>query len=811
MKSRQVVLLLGLVLAIMLLGSACNLVPSHFEIETTSELGPNTLGRIDEINDTLATGIEIGPETRQVIDNLNETIAEGLEFGFKPETLQRIDILLAMVEQGIGLKIGLDAETNATVNGLIDTIDNMPGNWEDTLTEIIMTLEGSTSRIAGQLSEEVAGLMVEARINTQQITASAGAEFRCNVDFMSARAGDTIDQFIGKGLVGQLRAIFSDEPVDDDQIPTPWICQIIPDQIDLVEIGGETLFEMSVVKLSGYNFVEENKPIAYLVDGDNNKIESISLFSSMLSSPYQIQLNMQGVDFSAVPYGAQLVFEWPSEGTSNALAVVFPIDEPTPTPEVQPELTINVSTLDIKKGPSNDYFTIGIAVQGATYEVTGHNGDQSWWQIDFENDPGWVPASAVIRNAEPVGPASSIPFDPPTAAFSMSPTSGTAVLEVDIWDQSSGNPTIRSWRVESEGGPPEGLGGNESFSYEFTQAGTYTVKLHVENEWGEDDLEKTITVDEPLVFLPLIQLRPLIPFLNLQSTPDYSTKFLFRNYTNVKAGEIFVTNIPTSTYNCSIISLAALHGDIEEHNAGNVLKLWLANNGPYWTITPNFRTHRHGDGGQEHWSLGLMCADKSNSKFFSDIYIKPQYSSTVSLNPTIYDIPSEHTCIIAGYDIKNVDVQENAAGDIIQVFTRKDEDGVWQVTADFREHGGGEESWIVQMMCFYNNQSVVLTYDDPATNLAPFSLETGGYQTNISANDYACGIAGMHALDGDVNENNIGDIIRVFTFHDNSKWHVFADFRSHHQNEMWDIDLICVKRSVADIQMNQWFGGWIEN
>ena len=754
--------------------------------------------------------MEIGPETRDLIESLNETIADGLEFGFTPETLTRIDVLLAMVEQGVGIKVGLDAETNQTVNGLIDTIDNMPGQWEDTMTEIIMTLEGSTSRVADQLADEVAGLMVEARLNTQQITASAGAEFRCNVDFMSARAGDTIDQFIGKGLVGQLRRIFSDEEEVEDQIPTPWICQVIPDQIDLVEIGGETLFEMSVVKLSGYNFIEDNKPVAYLVDGENNRIESISLFPPMLSSPYQIQLNMQGVDFTAVPYGAQLVFEWPTEGTSNSLAVVFPIDEPTPTPEVQPEVTINVPTLDVKMGPSNDYFTLGIAVQGAIYEVTGHNGDQSWWQIDFGTvDPGWVPASAVIRNAEPVGPASSIPFDPPTAAFSMSPTSGEAPLTVDIWDQSTGDPTIRNWVVESEEGVPDDVGGATSLSYEFTEGGTYTVILSVENKWGADQAQKTITVDAPTVFLPIIELKPLIPMINPTPTPDYSTKFLFKNYINVKADEVYVTNIPISTYNCSIISLAALHGDIEEHNTGNVLKLWLSNNGTHWTITPDFRTHRHGDGGQEHWSLGLMCADIANSRFFSDIYIKPDSGATKTLNPNVYDIPDDYTCTIAGYDVKNVNVEDDTAGDIIQVFTRKDEDGKWQVTADFMEEGG-DESWIVQMMCFYDNQSVVLTYDDLVTNLPPFSVETGGAHPNISANEYVCGIAGMHALDGNVNEDHIGDIMRIFTYHDNVKWHVFADFRTHGTDEMWDIDLICVKRSVAQVQMSQWFGSWAD-
>ena len=810
MKSRQVFLTLILVLVLIISGGCKKLIPSSFEIETTSELGPNTLDRIDDLNDTIATGVEIGPETRDLIESLNETIEEGLEFGFTPETLQRIDILLSMVEQGVGIKVGLDAETNATVNGLIDTIDDMPGNWENTLTEIIMTLEGSTSRVADDLADDVAGLMVEARLNTQQITASAGAEFRCNVDFMSTRAGDTIDQFIGKSLVGQLKQIFSDEPVVEDQIPTPWICQVIPDQIDLVEIGEETIFEMSVVKLSGYNFVEENKPVAYLVDGDNNPIQDISLFPAMLSSPYQIQLNMQGVDFSAVPFGAKLVFDWPTEGTSSSLAVVFPIDEPEPTAVVQPELTVNVSSLEVKKGPSNAYFTIGLAVQGATYEVTGHNGDQSWWQIDFENDPGWVPASAVTRNAEPIGPASSIPFDPPTAAFSMSPTSGEAPLTVDIWDQSTGSPTSLNWQLESGGGAPSSLGIDSSFNYEFTSGGTYTITLFVANEWGEDQMAKTITVESPpLVLLPIAPLKPLVPIFPATATPDYNRNFIFRNYTNLAAGEIHDTHVPTANYNCAVVSLAALHGDIEEHNVGNVLKIWLANNGPTWTITPNFRTHRHDDGGQEKWSLGIMCADKDHSRFFSDIYVKPPTNPTVSLNPAIYDIPDDFTCTIAGYDIKNVNVEDDSAGDIIQVFTRK-VDEEWQVTADFMEEGG-DESWIVQMMCFYDNQSAVLTYDDPVTNLSPFSMETGGYQTSISASEYACGVAGMHALDGNVNEDHIGDIMRVFTFHDNTRWHVFADFRSHGQDEMWDIDLICVKRSVADIQMNQWFGGWIED
>ncbi len=50
-------------------------------VETTSELGPNTLERIDNINNTIATGLEIGPETRGVIRELNQTIKDGIKTG----------------------------------------------------------------------------------------------------------------------------------------------------------------------------------------------------------------------------------------------------------------------------------------------------------------------------------------------------------------------------------------------------------------------------------------------------------------------------------------------------------------------------------------------------------------------------------------------------------------------------------------------------------------------------------------------------------------------------------------------------------
>ncbi|MBT4003772.1 MAG: hypothetical protein HOF10_10725, partial [Chloroflexi bacterium] len=81
---------------IFLMISSCNLVPSSYQIETTSELGQETLSRVDDLNAMLDRGVEIGPETRATIDALNTTISEGLKLGFTDSTLSRVDQLLTM-------------------------------------------------------------------------------------------------------------------------------------------------------------------------------------------------------------------------------------------------------------------------------------------------------------------------------------------------------------------------------------------------------------------------------------------------------------------------------------------------------------------------------------------------------------------------------------------------------------------------------------------------------------------------------------------------------------------------------------------
>jgi PKD repeat protein len=791
---RPVVVTLVMVIA-MLIAPACNLIPSHFEIETTSELGPDTLARIDDVNDVLERGMEIGPETRATIDELNQTVRDGIEFGFTEDSLARVDRMLDLVEQGVGLKVGLDSETNATVNSLIDTIDDAPDQWEDTATEIIQTLEGSTSRVAGQMADEVRGLMDEARLNTQYVTAAVGTEFRCNVDFLGARAGDTVNQFIGRTLIGRLRSIISGETEEVEDTPVPWVCQIIPDQVDLIEAGDRFVFETAVVKISGYNYVEANKPTAYFVDEAGQKLEAVPLYP-YLSSPYQLQLNLQDIDFSAIPHRSRVVFEWPSAGTNYGLAVVFPTDIPV-TPVVQAELTIATASIDVRKGPAENYNVIGRAESGAKYVVLGSNGDASWWQLDYDGEDGWVPASAVSRN-EVAAPVVSIPLPPPSADFQMDKTIGNAPLEVHFLDYSTGSPIRWEWTF-GEGMPVF----EQNPVHTFQNAGTYQITLNVESGEGFASVTKSIVVEQPPRVFMIPSLH-VVPFVPAPATPAFpGGSMVFTNIAGVGSPTHVNTGFSTSAYDCGLISYSALDGDIWEGGTGNIVYANVAEDGGTWWINADFATHHD----SESWSFGILCLNKPYSagyQFYRAVPVNPEDSDTVDLG--YLNIPTGHYCGVVGFGAWTGDIEEAGAGEhIIKTYMQKNAStGNWELVANFKtETEVDEEHWTVDLLCLYDNPAVFVHKE--------FNSRLGNqaFDTSVRSADYACGVVGFAGLNGRINASGTGSIMKIYTYiGPNQNWWVMADFRSDGVHELWDIKLLCASRAAADLRGN-WTGEWV--
>jgi hypothetical protein len=71
--------------------------------------------------------------------------------------------------------------------------------------------------------------------------------------------------------------------------------------------------------------------------------------------------------------------------------------------------------MNVRGGPGTNYNIIGAATSGQRYPVTGKNNDGSWWQIDFNGQPGWVFAELVTaQNVQAVAIAPNIPAPPPT-------------------------------------------------------------------------------------------------------------------------------------------------------------------------------------------------------------------------------------------------------------------------------------------------------------------------------------------------------------------------------------------------------------
>jgi PKD repeat protein len=615
------------------------------------------------------------------------------------------------------------------------------------------------------------------------------------VDFLAARAGDTVSEFIGRSIVGRLRSIITGEE-EEPETPVPWVCQIIPDQVDLSEIEGRMIFEIAVIKISGYDYLPENTPTAYVVDEAGQRVETVQLYP-FLSSPYQIQLNLQDIDFSAIPPRSRIVFEWPAAGTSYMLAIVFPGEEVVPTAVVQAELTITAASVDVLVGPGANYHVLGRAEAGARYTVTGRNGDSSWWEIDYEEETGWVPASAGTRN-EVEAPVASIPLPPPTASFEMDPPSGDAPLEVQFIDRSTGAPPLRYEWDFGEGMPLY----EPSPTYTYATAGTYQVTLRVENDLGFGTTTRSITVERPeIIFRPPL-VRTVVIFRPPTATPEYPAgSILFVNYAGLGSNVHYNTGITTASYECGVVGMAAMDGDILEDRIANIVFGYMAEEAGTWWINADFLTH----GNHESWNVGVMCMNRSVSdtyEFHRRIRVDPSYNATVSLESLA--IPADRYCGVVGIAAWNGDINEYAAGDhILNAFVQRNSStGIWELTANFNTDRD-EEVWDIDVLCLYDNPGVLLHQE--------FFNQMGNraFNTGVRSSDYACGIVGMASANGDINEDDAGAILRVYTYiGTDGNWYVMPDFRTHYVEEQWNIDLLCARMGSVDFY-GVWTGAWV--
>ncbi|WP_299029674.1 PKD domain-containing protein [uncultured Thermanaerothrix sp.] len=869
----RIVLSLMVCLSLVLPARSCIPTAFNLEVETTNELGPNTLARIDAVNRTLATGMEVGPETRQVIRELNETIRQGVKGGFDEATLRRVDELLRVVEDG--LKIGLDDETLSTLNGLVEMIDRQPGNWEVAATEIIRTLERSGGSMAGRMADEVKGVMNEARLNMQQMTAIAGTEFRCNVDFLGSKAGATLQEFIGHSIVGKLRNILSGQP-PTEPIPTPWVCQVIPERVELVQVGERLIFQAGLLTLTGYNYVDANAPRAYIADEAGNPLPGLQLFPYR-TSPYQIQLNLQGLDFSAIPPRSRIVFAWPNVPETTGVAILMPLANPivasftfTPTGGNAP---LTVQFTDTSSGdPSEWWWDFGDGatsnerhpthtfVEARRYEI----------QLTVSNPLGSSSVSQILVVGEEL-----------QANFTFSPRQGEAPLVVEFTDRSSGNPTAWEWDFgdgerSNEQNPvhiylhprPEGysvtlrvsnatgsatytapdrilvleklvadfsaspLSGRSpltvsfqdqsrgshivAWEWDFGDGSTSTERNPVHTYTYDSNAEKkppydvTLTVTNAAgqkqslrrngyITLQVFEWRPGLILPPLFQIPGEITAHV-SEYT-LNGGGFVDTGWASDQYVCGIIGMTATRGDIRESGAGDILKAYLLPqySGSFrkntWWLSSDFRT----EGPEERWVVKVLCLDRKGE---GSVFVYREYTALEGGKDHLTGVMIEDYkyCGIVGQAALWGDIEERNVQNVIWQAYMDVAGSEWVIKVDFATHRDQpQETWNVNVLCIKGGLYL-------ATEKPPFLMRTYNliqplghtYTTDIKVSDYECGVVGVSAERGDIEEHGTRDVLlAVRTLPVSGQWQIWADFATHNKEEDWRVDVLCVSKNYV--------------
>jgi PKD repeat protein len=293
------------------------------------------------------------------------------------------------------------------------------------------------------------------------------------VDFLGSKAGSSLQEFIGRSIVGKLKNILSGNP-PSDPIPIPWVCQVIPDQVELVPFGDRLLFSEGVITLTGYNYTDTNTPRAYVLDETGSQVAGVPLYP-FRSSPYQIQLNLQGLDLSAIPPRSRIVFEWPNVTETTGVAILMPVANPpvasftfTPTSGVAP---LSVQFTDTSTGdPSRWSWTFGDGTTSNERNPSHTFGEALSFEVvlQVENALG----SSDVSQALVVGEALA-------ADFTFQPRVGDAPFIVDFQDRSSGNPAAWEWNF---GDGESSTEQNPSHLYTIPKPDGYTVTLRINRE-----------------------------------------------------------------------------------------------------------------------------------------------------------------------------------------------------------------------------------------------------------------------------------------------------------------------------------------
>jgi PKD repeat protein len=179
------------------------------------------------------------------------------------------------------------------------------------------------------------------------------------------------------------------------------------------------------------------------------------------------------------------------------------------------------SLVDAAGGCSDDWMYSNFHALVYTIEVAyADHGDPA--QVLSTVTPHFGAALHLINLAD--NPWQEAP-NPPAAAFTANPITGTVPLQVQFTDQSTGTITSWSWNF---GDGATSTGQNPAHTY--TQAGNYAVSLTVSGPDGSDTETKTSFI--------IVQPAPLVPDAAFTASPTTGTAPLQVQFTDQSTGTI---------------------------------------------------------------------------------------------------------------------------------------------------------------------------------------------------------------------------------------------------------------------------------
>ena len=435
---------------------------------------------------------DVGDKLNNLIHEFNQKIDDinHIKVGVDDNTLAQLDGLMMLIERGV--KIGLDLPTLETLDGFRIEMANQPERWQGALSKTISALEISSSNVAKEVAEQlslvseratndITRILDEATLDVKEVIATTGVEGRCNAEFLESKLESKVKAFVGKGILYWARVSLLGEVIPNTSLTISGVCHFIPSELSLAQNNGVLLSQKATISVYGYGFSQNNRPAVKVVNSNQQPLEEISNIGVLVTTRYQLTINLQGVDFSKVGYQDQLWLVWPNLLEPNELAFVFPSTPtptllpptltPTETPIPEPSVIISSTQqpVNVRLGPSTDYADVGDVYNGEQYKVTGKSEDGTWWRIDYNGVSVYVFGGLVTtQNLEfvPFVPApafTATPIPAATATNTPAPTDIPTPTPTPVTPPTCPWPSIPALRASPES---IGIGQSSTISWD---------------------------------------------------------------------------------------------------------------------------------------------------------------------------------------------------------------------------------------------------------------------------------------------------------------------------------------------------------